>query len=219
MDERAWDLLVQGCEQARDQFFDSLGTNGQKINPIITYAFRGFPAWPVRDCWHIVQRPNSTLIFSDGLSDPYRDGRPSIGLEVVVETAHCLPDFNSVTSSWAYELVFQASFYIAGNPSLRSSLEEKRSATVEFQHVRAPSDYLTSRNTIGTLLTFGGHNIPERITLPENDARVLVVTPLLVKELADACGENRTDVIGMLLSELPRRGYHHFCHDSREPVS
>ncbi len=218
MSQANWDVVVQGFEQAREQFFASLGNTELKITPIITYAHKGFPAWPVRDGWQIIQRPQSSMIFSDGLSDPYMNGDPAIGLEVVVETASRLPDFDSVLRSWAYELVFQASFFVAGNPALRSSLEGKRSTTIEFWHVRAPSLYLTERGSIGALLTFGGHNIPDRLNLPGGQALVLVVTPLFPRELAATTGENRSAAIDTILSELQRRGYYHFCHDARDPV-
>ena len=204
------------CEHEREQFYASLGNRDFVINPILSYSLKGFPAWPVRDSWQIIRKKESTMIFSNGLSDPYEDGSPSIGLEVAVEIAKPMEDFNEIVRSWAYDLVFQVSFFVANNRDLRADIEGRSYMTLEFYDVKAPSQYITPGGTIGCLITPGGHNIPERIALSTGDALNLVITPLQAKELKVVCGPGRTEGIETLLRELPKRGYYHYCNDERE---
>jgi hypothetical protein len=216
MTSKDYETIVRACEQERKEFWKTLGNCDLAINPMISYSLKGFPAWPVRDSWQVIKKPATTMIFSNGLSDPYEDGAPTIGLEVVVETAKPLNDFDEVIRSWAYDLIFQVSFFVADDPALRDDIEGKSYMTLEFYDVKAPSQYISPSGTIGCLITPGGHNIPERIALTTGDALNLVVTPLLAKELELVCGEGRTEAIETLLSELPKRGYYHYCNDERE---
>lgn len=213
-EESTRDELIYSYAVARQQFFAALGGTEISISPIISYSLQGFPSWPVRECWQAVQKEKSTIIFTNGLSDPAEDGF-QIGVEVAVETAEKLEDFNAVVSSWAYELVFQASFLVASNPNIRSMYEGKRWGTVELYDVQAPPQYITDKGTIGVLVTVGADGIPTNIQLPKDDALVLVFTPLLKEELDAICGPNRDSCMERIVENLSNQGCFHRISDNR----
>lgn len=211
------ETLVHSYAVARQQYFAALGDTKISISPIVSYSLQGLPAWPVRECWQVVQRENSTVIFSNGLSDPAEDGF-QIGVEVAVETSRTLADFDAVVSSWAYELVFQASFLLASNPNIRSAYEGKGWGTIELYDVEAPARYITDKGTIGVLVTVGADAIPTKIQLPENDALVLVLTPLLKEELMAICGSEREACMEKLVENLSQQGCFHRITEDRPPA-
>jgi len=213
-EDSARDNLIHSFAVARQQYFAVLGDTKISISPLLSYSLQGFPAWPVRECWQVVQKEKSTIIFTNGLSDPDEDGF-QIGVELAVETAGKLPDFDAVVNSWAYELVFQASFLVASNRNIRSVYEGKGWGTVELYDVQAPPRYITDKGTIGVLVTVGADGIPTNIALPKENALVLVLTPLLREELIAICGPDRESCMETIVENLSNQGCFHRILDDR----
>ncbi|MEG1052532.1 MAG: hypothetical protein RSF79_10870, partial [Janthinobacterium sp.] len=67
-------LRAAACA-ARDAFYGTLGTvDADVLAPLVNPAFMGGPRWPsLRQAWRVIRRPDSIVIASDGLSDPFED--------------------------------------------------------------------------------------------------------------------------------------------------
>jgi len=65
-------MLATACA-ARDAFYASLGSmDSDVLTPLINPAFSGGPRWPsLRQAWRVIRKPDSIIIASDGLSDPF----------------------------------------------------------------------------------------------------------------------------------------------------
>lgn len=82
----AFERMLAAASEARAAAYARLGTlDDDVLMPLVNPAFMGGPAWPAfRQAWRVVRRPGSTLVASDGLSDPFEDDQTPLGFRVEV---------------------------------------------------------------------------------------------------------------------------------------
>lgn len=220
MNEKEREEALGQYQTCRIAAFSAMGDpDDDLIAPTLSYSLQGFPAWPSREAWQIIRRSSSTLLVSHGLSDPYQDGSPSLGLEVAVESRDPMSNFNAVVNSIEFQIVFQGSFFAASMPTLRSYVEKHSDVTIELNNVPAPESFVSGTRTFPVLVSIGARGVPSSIPLPQGEAAVLVLTPLHAAELNQILNSDRATTIAKLRERLRDDGYDHFCDFTRPSLA
>lgn len=201
--------------EAREIVFASLGDlDSDVMSPLINPAFMGGPAWPsFRQSWRIIRKPNSTIVVSDGLSDPFENEKIPLGYKIEV-CAEAPELYEDVRSSWLFDLVFQVSQLIAYYGNVYEMLEEKyKTLSTVVSVMGMPEEWENEDGKVGVLLGFPNDNLPSKIQLDEGSIRILTIKLLHPKELefieADEDMEKQRNILvsafkGNHLSEVHR---------------
>jgi hypothetical protein len=178
VDDSAFESRVAQSEAARLAYWCGLGDVGRCVlAPAFDLSSIEGGGWPAgRPSFRVVRtlRP-STIIASDGLSDPFRGipiegGKSGFELEVWGETAD--PIEGPIEHHWLASLVAEAASLVANHGQIRALLDERGFLSAELNGVPVPSRFLTASNTVYVLLRY----LPEvRIGLPLTEARLVNV--------------------------------------------
>jgi hypothetical protein len=213
------DELLQQIASARDAAY---GTLGKMEEDVLTFlhnpAFTGGPRWPaLRQAWRVIHRPGSTLIASDGLSDPFDDQEePSRGfaLECLIETDEPL---ERVSQSWPFQVLVEVCHAAASHGGLRPLLAELKLVSLEVSGEGMPAPLVTADGCVGVMLGVPSSTLPRLFQTPAGDVQLVTVKVLLAPELESI---RKQGASGRL--ELARRfavtGQEHLSRAWRPPV-
>ena len=216
----SYENFLQESDAAREEYWRSLGNvTDDVLAPLVNPAFMGGPEWPgLREAWRVVQRPESTLIVSDGLSAPFSDvdeDNVGFGVEVVAETCDALP--GELASSWLFELVYEVSQQCADHGGIAELIEEHGLLSLELPASAVLSPMATQDNSVGVLLGVEAPTIPKQFLQSAGPVRVVTVKLLCPSELDFVVKEGRSG-----REELVRRfrdsGEHHLCSLKRASI-
>lgn len=178
--------------EKRNAFWETIGTlDPYVISHIINPAFMGGPAWPsLRQAFVNVQTKDSTIIASDGLSDPYDDfdtnpdnqSYNGLGLEFYVQTPGKL-DLETMQKSWQFNLVYQMSQLAAQNGNLITMVNKHQYISTELYDVPVPKSFLNKDGRVGVLLGIQSENVPYDLDLSIEKILVVNITLLTLEEL------------------------------------
>ncbi|MDR3614852.1 MAG: hypothetical protein P4L53_14935 [Candidatus Obscuribacterales bacterium] len=174
----------------RNEFWTSVG----KVDPdvlghVINPTFMDGPRWPsLRQSFIIVRKNTSTIIASDGLSDPFDDIDESpngeacngFGLEFYVETPGNL---EPVIGSWQFELVWQMSQNAAHAGNIQSLLRKLKYMTTELYDVSVPKEFHGDEERTGVLVGLHSNTVPSQVELSLETVDIVNVKLLTLKEL------------------------------------
>jgi len=183
----------QSC-QLRDEFWESVGAvDADVIGHLINPAFMGGPRCPsMRQAFITVRRGQSTIVASDGLSDPFGavDETPAsdcgngFGLEFYVETPGNL---GSVKESWQFDLVYEMSQNAAYSGDFRPLLQKLKYLTSELYDVRVPQEFHADEGRTGVLIGLESKTVPAQVALSLETVFVVNVKLLTVRETPICC--------------------------------
>ncbi len=159
----------------RDAFWNQVGTSDKDvIAPVINPAFTGGPRWPgLRQAFKIVRCKSTTIIASDGLSDPYdqEDDDPpeecsnGLGLEFYSETPGNLED---IMQSWQFALVYSVSQNAAHAGNYRTLIDDLGYVTTELYDIPVPNEFKNAEGRVGVFL-----GVPGKLGLTGKDEVIL----------------------------------------------
>lgn len=198
----AHQILLDQTQSAMDRHWASVG---QVEDDVIAYmippGLQGGPDWPtVRQAYRVVRRPDTVIISTDGMSDPYMDddGENGFGMEVFIETAD-IPaelsgapgDVASLKHSWAFELLEHAAGLVASNGGFRDRLDSVGSISSECSGVsgshsvgaQVPARFVTGDDSVGLLLGGPEPDFPSLVT--DTPMRSVRLVPLVVLTAAE----------------------------------
>lgn len=177
-------MLIAGSD-ARAQVYAALGElDSDVIGSLINPTFMGGPRWPsLRQGWRVIRREHSTIVASDGLSDPFDDDGTPLGFQVEVY-AEAPGPLGSIHGSWLVELVYQVSQVAADSGRFLDLVQRYGSMSTVVYVGGAPEPYLTESGDVGVLVGVPAAGIPDRIELPDGPVRLLSIKMLLPSELA-----------------------------------
>lgn len=176
---------------ALDRHWESIGTiERDVIGHVISPQFLGGPAWPsTRQAYRVVHRPDSVILATEGLSDPFDDVEGmgnGFGLELFLETAH-LPDalqtrqaeVTAYARSWAFDILRTVATTVANAGGIAAQLERYGVLSLELPgasesaHLIAqlPPAYVTDDDAVGVLV---GAPLPDFAT----DVRDMPLSPV-----------------------------------------
>lgn len=179
----------QACK-LRDEYWKSVGVPdpdvlAHAINP----SFMGGPRWPsLRQAFATIRKPERTIIATDGLSDPYDDMETNtdnapyngFGLEVYVAAD---PIEGQVSSTWEFQLLYQAALLIADHGNIVGLLDEMTYITSEFYNVDAPEEFVNAEGRVGVIMGLPDDTMPGTLDLTLEPVKIVNVKLLTLAEL------------------------------------
>jgi hypothetical protein len=216
----ASDEFLEKTYCARETFVTSLGApDPDFLAPLINPAFMGGPMWPdLRQAWRVVRTASSTIVLSDGLSDPFSDDDPpnaGFGIEVLAESSDTMPP--EIQGSWLFDLVYGVSQQCAHHGGVRELIEELGLVSLELPMSEALREVATDNDRAGVLLGVSSPGIPRTYELPGGDVLLVTAKLLWPSELAHAATHG-TKGRQELAAKFAADGTHHRSSMSREPV-
>jgi len=173
----------------RKAFWDGVGRmDSDVLGHLINPAFMGGPRWPsLRQAFIMVRRLSTTIVASDGLSDPFdepdesapSDSGNGFGVEFYVESPGPLADVNN---SWQFDLVYQVSQMAADRGNLRSALTKHGYLTSEVYDVRVPNAFHNAEGRTGVFIGLRSQAVPFEATLSLETIDILNVKLLTLTE-------------------------------------
>ncbi|HYO66305.1 MAG TPA: DUF1629 domain-containing protein [Archangium sp.] len=173
---------LRQADVAREAAWRALGTLEETaIVPIVPSG----PAWPGhRQTWRVIHRAGQRLLLvTDGLSDPSPDqAEPSVGfgLELAIETDEPVKD---VQGSWLLQVLQRVANEFAEQERVREAALEGQ-LTMEVSGKGVPPSLVTREGRVGVLLGVESSTLPQHLTTPAGDVRLVTVKALLPTELA-----------------------------------
>ena len=184
----------QRIERGHAQLAQYWSAIGQSDPDFITYLinpmFQGKPAWPnTRQAYRVVRTPDSLIIASDGLSDPFVDTDMTdvqgFGCEVYIETPQFVgADFEELRDSWVFALIENFAMNVADWGGISTQLEKYGVISTEFDMRGVlPSAALTEDGSAGFLVNLKPPGRPARIDMPFGPVDIVALTLLTPAEL------------------------------------
>jgi len=173
----------------RGGFWAGIGkVDADVIGHLINPAFMGGPRWPsMRQAFITVRMGTSTIVASDGLSDPFDEPEDTeaesyngFGLEFYVETSGNL---DPVIGSWQFDVVWQMSQNAAQAGNMQPLLKQYKYLTTELYDVKAPKEFHNDDGRIGVLLGLQSKTVSSNVALSLETIDIVNVKLLTLKEL------------------------------------
>jgi hypothetical protein len=208
--------MLEEAHAVRTGFYRSLGEpDSDVIAPFINPTFVGGPRWPaLRQAWQVIRRPASTIIVSDGLSDPFDDDLTPLGfqVEVCMETEERFEDSAQAAHSWVFTLLNHVGQLVADNGRMHQAIEDYGTVSSVFRIPDAPAQLKSSGDHVGVLVGFPSQELPTEIAFPQGRVRLLVVKPLFPSEVAYIeSGDDRKTARNDLVARLLQQPRPHFA--------
>ncbi|WP_164014838.1 imm11 family protein [Pyxidicoccus trucidator] len=197
---------LRQLDTVRDAAWNSMGRLEESaIIPIIPSG----PYWPGhRQAWRVIHRESgSTLLVTDGLSDPFIDRdelSPGFGLELAIETNEPMPE---ARGSWQLRLLREVTDEVAEHENVRTWLH-RGLMTMEVSGEAMPEPLVTKDGRVAVLLGLESSTLPRRFPTPAGDVLLVTIKALLPAELTFLLGQGRAGP-----GELARR----FARESDAP--
>jgi len=179
----------ESCSR-RKIFWDRVGkVDSDVVGHLINPAFMGGPRWPsLRRAFITVRRPLTTIVATEGMSDPFNDPDPNppngshngFGMEFYVESPGNLVN---TKSSWQFDLVYQISLQAAHRGNLRSLLKNYGYLTTELYDVRVPQEFQNAEGRTGVFIGLRSDTVPSQAALSLETIDVVNLKLLTRKEL------------------------------------
>jgi hypothetical protein len=168
-------------DAARESVWRGLGELDETaIVPIVP----GGPEWPgQRQAWRVIHRTGRrTLLVTDGLSDPFPgQDVPSagFGLELALETDEPV---KGVEGHWTFLLLQRVADEVAEHERVRKAALTGL-LTMEVSGKGMPKSLVTQDGRVGVLLGLPSSTLPQHLTTPAGEVRLVTVKALLPAEL------------------------------------
>jgi hypothetical protein len=161
--------------------------------PVIGGRLTGGPAWPTREGFRVLRSQRTTIVTSEGLSDPYAPGEAvrglerwsGTGLEVWLETDQ--PIANPV-DSWPFRVVKVVATNVAAHAVRRDLIDELGVLVLEIYAddvgiaAGEQPELVTHDGTIGCLLGLRTPSRPSTLKIAPSDVRFLNARLLLLDQ-------------------------------------
>lgn len=203
---------------AREKALKSLGElDPDVMSTLMNTAFMGGKAWPsFRQSWRVIRKSNSTIVISDGLSDPFEDEKIPLGYKIEV-CAEATEKWDDIRDSWLFDMVYQVSHLIAHFGNVYEMLESNYKTLSTIVSVAGvPEEWENEDGKVGILLGFPTENLPSHIELNEGIIRVLTIKLLHPSEIAFI--EKEADMENQRNQLVKAFNGNHFSSINREAV-
>jgi hypothetical protein len=221
MADPAWEEAVERASAARVAHLRSWGgefVNGEDVvfAPIVGARLTGGPTWPSREGFRALRTERTTIVATEGLSDPYEaaEAVPELasvsgtGMEIWLEADERIED---IPSSWAFAVVSAVSAHVAAHRLTRALLDEIGVVVVELFadecHVdpARAADRITPRGTIGVLVGLRPQERPDVVPIPPTDVRYVNARLLLAEQVERSMkgGAKARELLATKLGQTP----------------
>lgn len=205
------DARLEAACAARERYFHTLGNPDDDVwSHLINPAFMGGPQWPsLRQGWRRIQRDASTIIISDGLSDPFEDeSDPNVGfgIEILVETPDAVAE--DLRDSWLFHLVYQVTQNAAAHGGYRQIVEELNIFTLEIAAIDALNNFANAEGRVGVLLGLNPPDLAVEVELPGGTLRPISAKLLTLTELNYVINHRQAGRLELKAKFEEDRSYH-----------
>jgi len=178
-DRKSRELLEQ-ADTARETAWRTLGVLDQDVFMPIAMN----DSWPgQRQLWRVIRREGGrTLLVTHGLSDPFISTlEPSVGfgLELALEVDAAVKD---ISKGWPLLLLERVSSEVAKHEHVRERMKAGL-FSMEVQGKGLPKPLLTSEGRAAVLLGTPSRTLPNQLSTPAGEVRLITVKALLPSEL------------------------------------
>ncbi|PCJ82805.1 MAG: hypothetical protein COA52_19975 [Hyphomicrobiales bacterium] len=154
-EEEAFDSALTESIRARWLFWSETGDLAPDlIMPQVNPIYKNVPAWPSdRLAFLTIERDVSTIITTDGLSDPFESGSQGsqgYGIELFMDLAE--RPLSEQSRTIAVETLMTAAYNTVARGGLDDLLEEHGVFSMEFPESDLPATHLTADGSAGVLL-------------------------------------------------------------------
>ncbi len=199
---------------ARDACYALLGeVEPDVLAPLVNPALMGGPAWPaMRQAWNVIHRRGSTLVISNGLSDPFdppgsdpETDRLGFGVEVYAEMRG--QPMQDLARSWLFDLIYQVSQNVAHHGQFHRLIDRHGVLSMVLEVKGLPPQWVSPDGMAGMLIGLPAASVPASFDTARGPVRLLAVTLLHPGEVAflesseDVLGNRR--ILAEKLSALP----------------
>lgn len=175
---------------ARNQFWNQIGTvDPYVLTHLINPAFMGGPVWPaLRQAFVKVETPNSVILASDGLSDPFdnmKEANQGFSLECYIESddPQLRKDISELKHTWQFQLVYQIAQNFAHHGGIKELMQRYEVLSMELSSISVPEPFVTRDGRCGVLLGLESNQTPNVIAGPVSDILLVSIKILTPKEL------------------------------------
>lgn len=185
-------------QRQRDAYWESIGSvEPDVIAFLISPQLTGGVAWPTtRQSYKIIRRGSSTIIASDGMSDPFHDTTGmgnGFGMEMFIETSDIPEIFAGksgnvadLASSWAYIVLRHVCDQVADAGGITAMLEKYGIMSMELPGVserpellaQLPAKYISADDGLGILI--GGPAPDFATSLPDMPLSPVTMVPIVL---------------------------------------
>ncbi len=184
--EEAFDSALTESIRARWVFWSETGDLAPDlIMPQVNPIYKNVPAWPSdRLAFLTVERDHSTVIATDGLSDPFESGNQGsqgYGVEFFMDLAE--RPLSEQSRTIAVETLMTAAYNTVARGGLDDLLDDHGVFSMEFPESDLPGTHLTADGSSGVLLGGPLADFSEEPILgPLGDIEIVSITLLTGKE-------------------------------------
>jgi len=210
-------LFEETCK-ARDDLYSSIGNvEPDVIAHLINPAFMGGPAWPAfRQAFSVIHRENSTVVITNGLSDPFNDVKEKntgFGLEIYAETKEKIE--GSILESSLFKLVYATAQQAAHSGQIAELVRKYEVITMElFADDCGLDAYQNEQGMVGIMIGIEHPDLPKKFNFPGGEI-VLATVQILTHEELNYVAKTRAEGRNILHEKMKISGVYHFLSTRR----
>lgn len=205
----------------RDKLYASLGkVDADVIAHLINPAFMGGPSWPaLRQAFSVIRLEESTIVVSNGLSDPF-DGteEPNSGfsVEIMAEAPEKLT--GDISKTWLFQLVYAVSQQAAHSGQFKEYLDRYGVITMELYASDCGLESIQNESgMVGVMLGVEHPERPKTVLFPGGEI-ALVTVKILTSEELEYVALHRAEGRTKLHNLFKESGSFHFCEVNRKSL-
>lgn len=155
----------------------------RELAPLPSPATFCSPRWPAGHAtWRVVETDTSTIVVSDGLSDPFVEENIPGGYQVEV-CAETPGRFAEIADSWLFELVHEVAQLVAGCGDFVDLLAQHPCIATVMELPTLPEHLKDADGQSGALVGLPTPRFPQGLDLPDGPVRLLPIKLLTPQEL------------------------------------
>ncbi len=177
---------------ARNGYWSGIGSVDKDVVAyLVSPEFMGAPPWPTtRQSYSVTRTDATTIIASDGMTDPHRDNSGpanGFGAEVYLESPGLVgADFAAIRESWELDALQNFAANVADLGGITGHLDNYGVVSMELPAPEGiPAQMVTPNGTVGVLIGLDAPGRPAGVDLGEGEsARMIPVTVITPAETA-----------------------------------
>ena len=221
----AEDKLLEKSMLARQKYWKRYGkVHSGVLTNLNNPMFMGGPKWPaMRPSFVRIERSNSVVIASDGLSDPWpgeEERGQGFGLEFYMETRDKeirAKNWEEMKASWMFQTLYNVAQTAAHQKNFRQLIDDEGIFSMELELVNAPEHMQNEKGNIGVLVGVDPKSITPELQLPLQKIKLVAVVLLTPEELAYVMREGEAGQKKMN-KLLRKRGQQHLSSVDRKSL-
>ncbi|EGU60230.1 hypothetical protein VINI7043_01310 [Vibrio nigripulchritudo ATCC 27043] len=216
-----YEELYEKTNISRDKLFESLGhVEPDVISHLINPSFMGGPTWPsLRQAFSIIRTIDSTIVASNGLSDPFQgidEVNSGFFLEVYAETNEKLPE--NISESWLFKLVYSIARQAAHSGEFYPYIKKYGVVTMElYAEDDGLEEFQNENGMVGVMIGVENPNSSKYVQFPGGEvlfASIQILTPDELSYVVEHDAEGRKQ----LHNKLQEHKVNHRINPNRQSL-